>query len=236
MVGKLYGIGLGPGDPGLVTLRARDLLGSCDVIAYPVRKPGEGGVALDIVRAVIDTGGRRMMESVFSMSPDGCWDDCHDDAVEGLCSVLGEGLSVAMVTLGDVGVYSTFMYVKERIESRGFEVELVPGVTSFCHGAALAGKPLVLGDEGLAVIPMAYDSIDMLSSALDTFDSVVLMKASRSMDDIVSVMQSKGVPLSSATVMSNIGMPDQYIGPMDPGRSYGYFTTVLIKRDKEEKA
>lgn len=236
MTGRLYGVGVGPGDPGLVTLRALEVLRSCDVIAYPVKEPGEDSTALEIVRPVLDLEGRDVREFVFSMSPDDRdWEDGHNEAIERLCQILEEGKSVAMVTLGDVGVYSTFMYVKQAVESRGNEVILVPGIPSFCHGAAKAGLPLTLGDEGLAVVPMAKGNIGQLSSAMDNFGNIVVMKAFRSMPEIADLMSSKGIPLSAATVISNVGMPDEYVGPMDLGRTYGYFTTILIKRNQEEK-
>lgn len=236
MKGRLYGVGLGPGDPGLITSRAMGLLSTCDVIAYPVGYVGEDSTALGIIRNAIDLDGRDLREFVFSMSPNHeDWVSGHEDNVERLCAILSEGKDVVMGVLGDVAVYSTFMYIREAVVSRGFEVEVVPGVPSFCHGAAMAGLPLALRDEGLAVVPMAKGNEDLLSDALDRFDNIVVMKARRSVDKVRDMMESKGIPASAATVVCNVGMADQYIGPLDGDREYGYFTTILIKKNQEEK-
>lgn len=236
MTGRMYGIGVGPGDPGLLTLRAKEILDACDVIAYPVKHHGEDSTALEIIRPSVDLRGRDR-EFVFSMSPDDeDWKAGHDDAIRGICELLKDGKSVAMVTLGDVGVYSTFMYIKEAIEDNGFDVEIVPGIPSFCHGAALAGLPLVLNNEGLAIVPVAKENTELLSAAMDVFDNIVVMKAFKSIPKICDMMGSKGIPTEAATVISNVGMSDQYIGPLDRERIYSYFTTVIIKKGYGKEA
>lgn len=237
MTGRMYGVGVGPGDPGLLTLRAKEILETCDVIAYPVKHRGEDSTALEIIRPTIDPAGRDIREFVFSMSPDdGDWKAGHDDAIRSICELLSDGKSVAMVTLGDVGVYSTFMYIKEAIEDNGFDVEIVPGIPSFCHGAAMAGLPLVLNNEGLAVVPVAKENTELLSAAMDVFDNIIIMKAFKSISKIYDMMESKGIPIGAATVISNVGMSDQYIGPLDRERSYSYFTTVIIKKGYGKEA
>ena len=77
---------------------------------------------------------------------------------------------------------------------------------------------------------MAKDSSDRLDEALKTMDNIVVMKAFKSMEKIADLMESNGVPLEKATVISNLGMEGEYIGPIVRGRDYGYFTTVIIKR------
>lgn len=237
MTGRMYGIGVGPGDPGLLTLKAKEILDTCDVIAYPVKRSGEESTALEIIRPSVDFTGRDIREFVFSMSPDDDdWKAGHDDAILGICALLKEGKSVAMVTLGDVGVYSTFMYIKEAIEENGYDVEIVPGIPSFCHGAALAGLPLVLNNEGLAIVPVAKENSELLSAAMDVFDNIVVMKAFKSISKISDMMESKGISNDAATVISNVGMSDQYIGPLDKTRNYSYFTTVIIKKNHGKEA
>lgn len=231
MAGKLYGIGVGPGDPGLLTLKAKEIIERCPVIGYPVKKPGEGSVALDIIKPSVDISGKRIAEFLFSMDPDdSVRERCREEAMTQMCGLLDEGSDIAMVTLGDVGVYSTYMYISNEIESRGYDVEVIPGIPSFCHGAALAGLPLMIGNEGLAIVPVAKENSELLASALDNFDNVVVMKAFKSMPLIASMMEERGIEPSKATVISNVGMDGEYVGPMDVGREYGYFTTVLIKR------
>ncbi|MDO5852579.1 MAG: precorrin-2 C(20)-methyltransferase [Thermoplasmata archaeon] len=232
MAGKLYGIGVGPGDPGLLTLKAKGILESSGVIAYPVRKAGERSTAFDIISQVVDVSEKSVEEFLFSMDPDdSVREKCRADAMEKMCRLLDNGEDIAMVTLGDVGVYSTYMYIDREIASRGYETEVVPGIPSFCHGAALASIPLMIGNEGLAVVPVAKENSALLREALESFDNVVVMKAFKSMPLIASMMDEIGIPRSGATVVSNVGMDGEYIGPMDTERQYGYFTTVIIKKE-----
>ncbi len=231
MAGKLYGIGVGPGDTGLMTLRAKEILDKCDIIGYPVKNLGEGSVALDIIKPAVDISGKEIVEFLFSMNPDdSVREKCRAEAMDRMCGLLDQGKDIAMVTLGDVGVYSTYMYIDGAIKARGYETEVVPGIPSFCHGAAVAGLPLMIGNEGLAVVPVAKENSKLLDSALENFDNVVVMKAFKSIGMIADLMASKGIDISCATVISNVGMEGEYVGPMVVDREYGYFTTVLIKK------
>ena len=236
MAGKLYGIGIGPGDPGLLTIKAKNLIDNATVIAYPVNKRGESSTALEIVKAAVDISGKSVMELLFSMDPDdNVREMCHVEAIKELVEALDKGLNIAMITLGDVGVYSTYMYVDNEIKKLGYETEVIPGIPSFCSGAAKARIPLMIGNEGLVIIPMAKQSLNMLESALSDFDNVVVMKAWDSMDILVKMMGKLGIPRENATVISNIGMEGEYIGPLDLERKYGYFTTVIVKKGNREK-
>ena len=232
MKGKLYGVSVGPGSPDLMTLRSKRILEGCDVIGYPVKRSGERSTALSITESVIRLEGRDVREFVFSMDPDDSVRREHEGvAITELISILEKGMDVALIALGDVGVYSTYMYVDRAIRDAGFETEIVPGVNSFSHGASLAGVPLMLGDEGFCVIPMAKGDESRLEMALDSFENIVVMKAFKSIRRIAELMDAHGIPRECAFVMSNVGMDDEYIGLMDTDRDYGYFTTVLIKKE-----
>ena len=231
MKGKLYGIGVGPGNPDLMTLRAKELLEKAQVIAYPVKKLGEEGVALNIISQRVDVRGKEVVELLFSMNPDDeVRKKCRAEAMEKICGLLDQGKDIAMVTLGDVAVYSTYMYIDRDIQARGYETEVVPGIPSFCHGAALARLPLMIGEESVAVVSLAKRNNENAEKVLDAVDNLVIMKAFASIPAIVEMLNKRNIPLANATVMSNIGMEDEYLGPLDPNREYGYFTTVLIKK------
>ena len=231
MKGKLFGIGTGPGDPKLLTLRGKELLEKADVIAYPVRKVGEEGTALEIVRGAVDLSGKEIVELLFKMDPDDeVRKKCRAESIDRLCSILDSGKDVAMVTLGDVGVYSTYMYLDRTVRARGYETEVVPGISAFSYGSALASVPLMIGTESLAVVSAAKQNYGEVEKALDDFENVVVMKAYQSMGVIADMMQKRGIPPQNAVVISNLGMPDQYIGPMELGKEYGYFTTLIIKK------
>ncbi|MDR2698953.1 MAG: precorrin-2 C(20)-methyltransferase [Candidatus Methanoplasma sp.] len=231
MKGKLYGVSVGPGDPELLTIKAKRIIGGCDTIAYPARVPGERSMALDIVKGAADISDKRIMEIVFGMSSDkAARSSDYDAAVAKLAATLEEEDDVCMITLGDATVYSTFMRVCKDVESRGFEMEVIPGVPSFCDGAAKAKIPLVTGTEGLAVVS-ASEGSDLFCTAIDNFDNVVIMKAYGSMERISDKVESLGG--ADVYVISNAGLDDQYIGPLDKNRRYGYFTTVIVKKQKE---
>ena len=227
----LYGVSVGPGDPGMMTLNAIEVLRSCDTVCYPVRKPGEESTALNIARGAVSMDGKEIVELVFSMDPDDSVRRASEKvALDKLCGILASGKDVAMVVLGDIGVYSTYMYIDEAVRERGFDTRIIAGIPSFVYGASKARLPLMLGNESFCVIPMAKDSADRLDEALKDMDNIVVMKAFKSIPKIAELMEKNGVPLDKATVISNLGMEGEYIGPLDTGREYGYFTTVLIKR------
>jgi len=234
MTGTLYGIGVGPGDPELMTLKAVKAVENSDIIAYPVKKKGEHSVALDIAAAVTDISIKESLELPFSMDPDDkIREACRKINTDVVCRALDAGRDVSVVTLGDVGVYSTFMYIATPVKEKGYDVNIIPGIPSFCSGAASAGIPLMLGSESLAIVQMAKGSKDV-AAALDGFCNVIVMKVFDSMGRLLDMMAERNIPASCGTVISNIGMENEYIGPMMKNRRYGYFTTVLIKKGDSE--
>jgi len=234
MKGKLYGVSVGPGDPELLTLKAKRTIEECEAIAYPVRVTGARSVALDIIKEVVDISKKHVQELVFQMSPDkAVRTSNYNDAMDELTSLLDRGYNVCMITLGDATVYSTFMRVGKDIEEKGYEMEVIPGVPSFCEGAAKAKIPLAIGTEGLAVVS-ASEGADLFCTALDEIDNVVIMKAYASMERISEKIDSLG-KAADVYVVSNLGLEDQYIGPLVKNRKYGYFTTVIVKKKRTNK-
>jgi len=232
--GILYGVSVGPGDPELLTLKAKRTIEECDVIAYPVRVRGERSVAFSIIRDVADISGKIIKELLFQMSSDrAVRESNYEAAIQELTSQLDLGRNVCMITLGDAMVYSTFMRVGKDIEKKGYGLNVIPGVPSFCDGAARAKIPLVIGTEGLAVVSAAEGS-DLFRTALDEFDNVVIMKAYGSIEKISEKIDSLG-KAAEVLVVSNVGLEDQYIGPLDKNRRYGYFTTVIVKKNEGAK-
>jgi len=230
MAGKLYGIGVGPGDPELLTLKAKRIIEGCQAIAIPVKSEGEKSTAFEIIRPVTDIQGKKIIEVVFEMSANSSdyW-KCGQVAGDAIIEELKKDNDVSIITLGDVSIYSTYMYLEKYVREKGYDTEIIPGIPSFCSGAAIAGIPLTLGNEGLAIVPSARDN-PLVGEALDKFDNIVIMKAGKSIDKIVNMMKKRNVPIECATIIHNVGMDDQYVGPIDIGRDYGYFTTVIIKK------
>lgn len=229
MSGKLYGIGVGPGDSGLLTLKAKQILDKAQIIACPVKEKGEESTALNIIRQVVDLSEKEIIEVVFRMDKDRAKrEQCRAQAASLLAGYLSEGHDVAMITLGDVSVYSTYTYVNQMIKAMGYETEIIPGIPSFCSGAALAEVSLVEGNESLGVIS-SLKGTESLDDMLEKFDNLVVMKAGSHMKAIAAILKARAL-LDKTVVLSNIGMQDAYVGPMDTDRDYGYFTTLIIKK------
>ncbi len=232
MKGKLFGVSVGPGDYKMITLRAKEALENSDIICFPAKAKGSSSFALSIIQQAIDITDKRIEELVFSMDPrDEVRRESENVAIKRMCQLMDEGHNIAMITIGDAGVYSTYMYTDARIRAMGYETEVIPGISSFTYGAAMARLPLMIGDESLCVIPMAKGNADRLEKAIIDMDNIVVMKAFDSMDIIVDILKRNDIPLETATVMCDVGTEKEYIGPIDLKREFGYFTTVLIKKN-----
>jgi precorrin-2/cobalt-factor-2 C20-methyltransferase len=179
MKGKLIGVGVGPGDPELLTLKAVKVLQSVEVICAPRSAPKKPSIALSIAQASLDQRNDdfTITEPVFPMTEDKESLESHwDQAADMVAHHLEQGQSVAFVTLGDPSIFSTFSYLQERIIEKGFIVEMVPGITSFTGCAASAGIPLVEKDDILVVVPKVDQR---LVNIMDHGDTFVIMKTSR---------------------------------------------------------
>ena len=199
MRGKLFGVSIGPGNPELMTLKAKNVLETVDVICYPVKEKGEVGVAKEVIDKQIDTSDKDVREMVFSMKPvDSAMKDSQDIAADMISEILDEGKDVALVTIGDACVYSTYMYVHKTLMKRGYDVEVVSGISSFVYGAAVAKVPLMMGDESLCIVPMAKSNVWRLKKALDENDNVIIMKAHGHIETIIKLLCEHDIPFDNA--------------------------------------
>lgn len=195
-LGKLIGIGLGPGASDLITLRALKHLQTLPVLAIPRPNPWTPSLAYRIIKEhLLPDSGQQHLFLEFPMSRDPevllpAW----SKAFAAIREKLTAGLDVGFVTQGDPFVFSTFIYVFESLkeEMPGLQVEMVPGVSSINAVPNVVGRPLVDGQERLAVIPATY-GVDDLRQVLRSFDSVVLMKVSSIMPQIVQVLEEEGL-------------------------------------------
>lgn len=232
MKGRLFGVSVGPGDWKMMTLAAKEAILNSDIVCFPAKAKGSSSFALSIIQQAIDITDKRIEELVFSMDPrDEVRRESENVAIRRMCQLMDEGHNIAMITIGDAGVYSTYMYTDARIRALGYETEVIPGISSFTYGAAMARLPLMIGDESFCVIPMAKGNADRLEKAIIDMDNIVVMKAFDSMDVIVDILKRNGIPLEKATVMCDVGTGKEYIGPIDLNREFGYFTTVMIKKN-----
>lgn len=223
-VGKLWGVGIGPGDPELLTLKAVRILRQADVVMLPDSN-GPEKTALNIVKAYLE--GKSLLFVKMPMVRDqAAMDEAHEQAAGQICALLDQGRQVAFVTLGDPSVYSTYMYLHEKIMQRGYAVEVVPGVPSFCAAAARLNRSLCQGREPLLVIPASHGQ----DALLDVPANKVFMKAGRSILDLQQRLGDRGL-LEYASMVENCGMDNERIYPHfgDLREPAGYFSLVIVK-------
>jgi len=201
-IGKVFGIGVGPGDPGLLTVKAVKVLKESPVVVAPRASSDGDSFALSIVRDYLDTSRQKVITAVFPMSMDkSVLDKAWSDAAASVADELGKGNDVAFLTLGDPSLYSTYAYILAKIKERlpEAESEIVPGVSSISLAAARAGVYLGLGQERLAVMPLGRD-MDAVRDALTAYDTVVLMKVNRSFPKLVELLDGMGLAAGAVYV------------------------------------
>lgn len=181
---KLYGVGVGPGDKELITLKAVRVIESCDVVVAPSGMVSGKSIAFEIAEEHIKKGTEIMIKH-FSMGGENQEEIIYENfkAIE---EKLKEGKDVAFLTIGDPLVYSTYIYLLKHIEEMGYETETVPGITSFCASASLAKEPLVIGDEPLLIVP--GDKVNSIKNE----KYVVVMKVYKIEEQILNTLEEKG--------------------------------------------
>lgn len=225
--GTLYGVGVGPGDPELLTLKAVRLLQRCPVIAAPQTKSGET-LALDIVGRALPLEGKTILPLYFSMERDRALiRAAHEKAADAIQLHLDAGEDVAMLNLGDVSIYATWGYLMDIFRKRGYETSMIPGVPSFCAAAARLDTALVSWGTPLHIIPMGREPLE---TGLALPGTKVLMKAGGRLPELVEALGQTG-QLDGAVLVENCGLPGERVCT-DLSRcpeDTGYFATVIIK-------
>lgn len=227
--GKLIGVGVGPGDSELLTIKAVKILRSVPVICAPRSSKDKPSKALSIIEDILaERDDYRLVEPVFPMTRDVNELELHWDRAARLVAIeLEKGDDVAFVTLGDPSLYSTFSYLQERIESLGFKVEMVPGVTSFTSCAASASMTLVEGDEVLVVLPGVDERFKKI---VDYVNTCIIMKTPSHGSEIEDILDDD--PREKKIVsLQNCSMENERIqeGFMKNGN---YLSTTIIKFKK----
>ena len=229
MTRTLHGVGVGPGDPELVTVKAVRVLREADVVVVPVADTGEEGRAERIVRANVD---RQVQRLVFALTDESSRDAAWDAAGAAVAAAYDGGASsVAFATIGDPNVYSTFTYLAHTLRAikPDVEVRTVPGITAMQALAASSGTVLVEGNESLALTPITA-GVDRLRGALETHDTVVAYKGGRLMPALLGELRAAG-RLDDAVFGAALGLPEEDIRAatqLDAGAGAPYLSTLLI--------
>ena len=211
VAGKLYGIGVGPGDPELLTLKAYRILQEVDVVCVPKSAAERESLALHVITGALN---RRweVVELSFPMSREKRILEEHwAAAAEKVAALVQEGKKVAFVTIGDPMFYSTYGYLLNYLRRLypHIPVETVPGVTAMSACAAVLQTPLAEGDENLAIMPAAYQ-LDRLEKIMEDFDNIVVMKVNRNFEGVIGLLRQKKL-LGQAALVSRCGYPEQFV-------------------------
>ncbi|PHR26471.1 MAG: precorrin-2 C(20)-methyltransferase [Desulfotalea sp.] len=240
MQGTFYVIGVGPGDPQLMTLKASKILQNCDTWFVPSAFENGGSMALKIVEGAVDSKGKTILSHHFPMkqvqrgkAPDAEVQGAWNEAAKTIMEYLDSGKDVAFPTLGDPAIYSTGFYVCETLEEYGssFNLEIVPGVSAIGATSAASAMPLCLGDERLVVIPATFED-DKIKELLALSDVVVFMKVCKVMDKLVALLDELGL-VEKAVLVEKCSLEDQKIWRdvrQAVGQKIHYFSTMIVRK------
>lgn len=230
MAGTLYGVGVGPGDPELITLKAVRVIRDCDMIGIPA-KTANSCTAYDVARRAVPEITRQPVLAVpVPMTTDAKkLSDAYDDGCRRLAAKLEQGKDIAFLNLGDPAIYGTYMELHNRILAAGYCAEVISGVPSFCAVAAALDIPLGTRKESIHILPAAYGTKE-----LERYDGTrILMKSGGRIGEVkerlVQLEESGSV---KAYAVTNCGMEQQKIFSdiRQLEEDAGYFTTIIVKQ------
>lgn len=231
MSGCLYSVGVGPGDPELMTLKAVKIIRNCQVLVLPAESK-EKCVAYQIARrAIPEIEDKATVCLVMPMTKDkDRLEKSHREGTQKVAEVLDAGKDAAFLTLGDPTVYATSMYIHQRIAGMGYRTSIVSGVPSFCAAAAILGVSLGEKQEQIHIIPASYD----VEAAMQLSGTKILMKAGKKMP---AVRQCVKEHHGWAAMVENCGMAEEHlwINAEDMPEHPGYYTLVIVKDRKDEE-
>lgn len=227
MSGTLYGIGLGPGDPELMTLKADRLIRGARVVAYPALVAGES-FARGIAASAIPEDAREIRIEVPMTLERAPAQAAYDRASDEIAEALASGEDVVCLCEGDPFFYGSFMYLHARL-SETFPVEVVPGVTSMTACAALAARPLVARNERLTVLPGPLPEAE-LSVRLAECETAVIMKVGRHLGKIRQVLETVGLA-ENAVYLERATLPAEKALPLaEAPNPAPYFSMILVTK------
>lgn len=233
-IGILYGLGVGPGDPELITVKAFRILKESPVIAYPRKMRGAKSYALTITEAYVNTAEKHMLGLTFPMTKDKeALEKQWTKTVEDVWGFLQEGKDVAFVTEGDPMIYSTFIHMMRLMNAEHPEVEVrsVPGISSITASASTLGIPLADGDDQIAIVPATID-YDKMRKAMEEHDCVVFIKVAKVIDLILTVLRDLKL-VDKAFVITKVTSSEEMIWRSVEslaGRELEYLTLMVVRK------
>ena len=232
MAGKLFGLGVGPGDPELLTLKAHRLLTGSPVVVYPAPDSGES-FARQIVAQYLQPHQQEIVIRVPMRVERFPAKQVYDEVAQDIAGHLQAGRDVAVLCEGDPFFYGSFMYLFERLSGE-FSCEVVPGVSSLMASSAALGRPLAARNDVLTVVPGPSDDETILHH-LTHSQAIGFIKVGRHFERIRKLIEQKGL-LNQAAYMERVTLPVERIMPLaavSPSTA-PYFSIILIYRGAEE--
>ena len=224
MSGLLYAVGVGPGDPELITLKAARILTGSDLIAAPGKESGLGYAFQIAEKAVPEIRTKEILPLNFPMTKDSAvLSKAHDEAAEKIETFLQAGKTVSLITLGDPALYTTCSYVTDKVRKNGYHVEYVSGVPSFCAAAARIATALASGDGSILISnPDKFKDQSDLTSG----DTLVILKAGKKLRMLKSQLADSG---RDVYLIENCGMPNEkiYRGLSNIPDESGYLSLLI---------
>jgi precorrin-2/cobalt-factor-2 C20-methyltransferase len=234
-VATIYAVGVGPGDPELLTRKAERLIRQAPVICAPTGAADAASYALSIVEELLDRSRQEVISQVFPMLKKGpALDAAWAEAADQLLARVDAGQDVVFITIGDPCLYSTFLYLYRifREQRPDVAIEIVPGISSINAAAAAAGLPLGIADERLAILPATYEDAE-LRRTLQEFDVVVLMKVSRVFDRVYALLQELGLEKNGAFVRRVGSATEEVVFDLASlqGKELDYLSMLIVRKN-----
>ena len=239
MTGRLYGVGLGPGDPELVTLKAARLIAEADVIAFHAgvgKQSNARRIAADLIPdGVIEEELRYPVTTGTTAHPGGyagAMAEFYEESAARLAVHLEAGRTVVVLAEGDPLFYGSYMYMHDRLADR-FETEVVPGVPAFAAATATVASPLVRQTDVLTILPGTLDEPELARRLADT-DGAIIMKLGRTFPKVVSALRQAG-RLEGALYVERASMPEERwlpVADVDP-ETVPYFSLIVVPGDTQ---
>ena len=228
MSGILYGIGVGPGNPELMTLGAIRAIEQCEAVILP-SEPKEECYAYKIVKAVMpELDEKEIICRHFPMTRDKKkLKEAHDMIFQELRELLDAGKNIAFLTIGDPSVYSTYSYMHKRAKRAGYQVKMISGVPSFCAAAGALGISLGDGKDEIHIIPASYN----ISDTLQLSGTKIYMKSGKKLAELKENLEKEPERFHEVYAVSNCGLPEQKLmrGLDELETESGYLTIVVVK-------
>lgn len=234
VLGCFFGIGVGPGDPELITLKAQRILAQVKVVFIPQTGPSEASFAYSIVKGFLDKSKQQVVSLVFPMTKDeNKLKDAWSTAAAQIWETIKEGKDCALITEGDPLLYSTFIYIYEIFRKRypQVRVEIVPGISSVFAAASRTGEPLGMGEDSVAILSSVSDR-KRIRETLESFDTVVFTKIDRSFDSLFKVLEESGLVEKAIWVKRCTTGEEEIVRDIRhlKGRKLDYLSLLIVRK------